>query len=159
MRRGGKESKGAEPDCVMQARGDRCGGGAGVQYIPGRNIRSGGLWFRRGSCQLVVTRVAQNFVISRESGFELTVENGGARGTLPTPPAHSGAILMPCPPSIAHPDLTSECLSAPRPRGNGQPSAMALATSHVQRWAATTRARVISRSSRGWGGPYQCRLG
>ena len=61
----------------MQARGDRWGV---CSTYRGRNIRSGGLGFRRGSCQLAVARVAQNFVISREAGFELSVENGGGYG-------------------------------------------------------------------------------
>ena len=62
---------------MMQARGDRWGV---CSTYRGRNIRSGGLGFRRGLCQFGVARVAQNFVISKEAGFELTVENGGGYG-------------------------------------------------------------------------------
>ena len=62
---------------MMQARGDRWGV---CSTYRGRNIRSGGLGFRRGSCQPAVARVAQNFVISREAGFELTVEHRSGYG-------------------------------------------------------------------------------
>jgi hypothetical protein len=73
----GQESKGLGHRRVVLARRNRWGV---CSTYRGRNIRSGGLGFRRGSCQFGVALVAQNFVISKEAGFELTVENGGGYG-------------------------------------------------------------------------------